>query len=355
MTPVQLPLLPLNVYFGYPWLLLALLALPLLWLYWQRRAMRPAVRFSSLATLQSVVGRRSSRKRQILPLLRLAALACLIIAASRPMRPDESTAIYAEGVAIQMVVDISGSMRDLDLSPPNQRMTRLDVVKAVFKRFVEGDGRLLGRQNDLIGMIRFARYADAVCPLTLDHKNLLAVLDETEIVPLPTAAQNNEDGTAIGDGLALAVERLKDLQRTIGSGQQIKIRSRVVILLSDGENNFGIFTPQQAAELAATFGIKVYTIAAGTGSNRGVFRAPLDDSDLRNIAELTGGKHFRAQDPDSLEAVYAEIDRLERTRTEERHFLHWDDAPYIWPWLLAAFVTLSLQSLLDATWLRKIP
>ncbi|MFO0839631.1 MAG: VWA domain-containing protein [Phycisphaerae bacterium] len=355
MTPLHLPLTPAWLHLGYPWVLLALLALPLLWLYWRRRAMRPAIRYSSLQSLEASGVTRASRKRVILPVLRIAALAALIVAAARPMRPDESTAVYAEGIAIQMVVDISGSMRDSDLSPPGRNDSRLDVVKSVFRRFVTGDGKLQGRPNDLIGMIRFARYADSVCPLTLDHEVLLDSLAATEVVPPPQPGRENEDGTAIGDGLALAVERLHDLQRSSGSGEQIKIKSRIVILLTDGENNYGVIAPQQAGDLAARYGIKVYTIAAGTGRNQGIVRLPVDDTDLRKIAETTGGKHYRAQDPQALNDVYAEIDRLERTKTEERRYLNWDDAPYILPWLAAAFAALGMQTLLNATWLRKIP
>jgi Ca-activated chloride channel family protein len=340
-----------SVRLAYPWVLLALLLLPLLWYLWSRPHRRPVLRFSSLAGLRSAGGTARRRLRLVLPVLRTIALACLIVAVARPQRADESSRIFAEGIAIQMVVDTSGSMRDLDLSPRGRNMTRLDVVKDVFREFVEGDEKsdLPGRPNDLIGMIRFARYADAVCPLTLDHDNLLDVLDHAGIVTDP-----DEDGTAIGDGLALAVERLKELKRTTGSGNQITITSRVVILLTDGENNCGMVTPQEAGELAATFGIKVYTILAGTGRLAGFgFRLPVDDRDLRHIAEVTGGKHFRAQDEESLEEIYAEIDKLERTKVEEKRYTLWGELAQ-W-WLVTAFMCLGLQALLDATWLRKIP
>jgi Ca-activated chloride channel family protein len=243
---------------------------------------------------------------------------------------------------------------DLDLTPPGKRETRLDVIKDVFRRFVEGDGKLPGRPNDLIGMIRFARYADAVCPLTLDREALREVLDQTEI-PMDRYGRPLEEynRTAIGDGLALAVERLKDLRRTTGSGEQLIIRSRVVILLTDGENNSGEIMPEQAGELAAACDIKVYTILAGTGRQMGWTRLPVNDRDLRRIAEVTGGKHFVATNPLALERVYAEIDRLERTRTEEHKYTDWGELG--WPLLLAAFVALGLQTLLDATALRKIP
>lgn len=333
---------------AYPAVLGLLLVLPLLWYLWSRPRRRPVIRYSGLAELRAAAGSGPARWRAILPGLRSAAIACLVVAAARPQLPDAATRLFAEGIAILMVVDISGSMRDLDLSPPGRTMTRLDVVKEVFRRFVEGGDGLPGRPNDLIGMIRFARYPDSVVPLTLDHKYLLEALAATQIV---TAQQ--EDGTAIGDGLALAVERLKDLKRTVGSGEQIVIRSRVVILLSDGENNFGMVTPVQAGELAARYGIRVYTIAAGTGRNVGFLRLPLDDRDLRRIAEVTGGRHFHATDTESLRRIYTEIDKLERTRVEERTYASWRELS--WPWLAAAFAALCTQMLLESTVLRKIP
>lgn len=356
MTPVthrHIPLTPDWLQWPEPWVwaLLLVLLLPLLWLLWLRPRRQPVIRFSSLRELSAAGGSVRRRARLILPALRTIALACLIVAVARPQRPDEATRVFAEGVAIQMVVDTSGSMNDFDLSRRDRMQTRLDVVKDVFRKFVEGDENsdLPGRPNDLIGMIRFARYADAVCPLTLDHKNLIDVLDQTRIVTV-----REEDGTAIGDGLALAVERLKDLKRTTGSGDQMTISSRIVILLTDGENNFGMITPEQAGELAATYGIKVYTILAGTGRVAGPgFRMPVDDRDLSRIAEVTGGKHYRARDENSLEGIYAEIDQLERTKVEEKRYTRWGELSH-W-WLVAAFICLGMQTLLDATLMRKIP
>jgi Ca-activated chloride channel family protein len=350
MTHRHLPLTPQWLFWPDPWVwaLLLLLLLPLLWLLWRRPEWRPAIRFSGLATLRETRGQWAHRVRVILPALRIAALACLIVAVARPQHPDESSQVFAEGIAIQMVVDTSSSMSDNDLSPPNREMSRLDVVKDVFRRFVAGEGDLPGRPNDLIGMIRFALYADSICPLTLDHKALLDALAQTQIVRRP-----DEDKTAIGDALALAVERLKDLKRTSGSGQQYTITSRVIILLTDGENNAGMIDPEQAGELAATQGIKVYTILAGTGQRLGFGRAPLDDRLLRRIAEVTGGKCFHARNRDSLIKIYEEIDRLERTKTEERRFVRWGELAR--PWLVAALACVCLQTFLDATRLRKIP
>lgn len=351
MSPVHLPATPTWLWWQYPWLLLLLLVLPGLWWLWHRPSRRAALRFSDLRPVCAAASSWRHRLRVLLPILRLAGLAALIIAAARPVSPDETSRIFAEGVAIQLVIDTSGSMRDLDLSPPGRTLTRLDVVKDVVRRFVAGDKELglSGRDNDLIGLIRFARYADAICPLTLDHEHLLDVLTQTRIV-----RSRSEDGTAIGDGLALAVERLKDLTRSTASGQRLRIVSRVVILLTDGENNFGVIAPRQAGDLAAAFGIKVYTILAGTGQNRGFgLRTPVDDSDLRYIAETTGGQFFHARNSRSLREIYRQIDKLERSRVEERRYLRWGELSR--PLVLAAFAALSLQTLLAATLLRKVP
>ncbi|MBL8879912.1 MAG: VWA domain-containing protein [Phycisphaerales bacterium] len=348
MTPVHLPLTPAWLLWAHPWVLAGLLVVPgyLLWA-WRRRG--PAIRYSDTSVLRGLGGSLWSRARGVLPLLRAAALAALIIAVARPQRPDESSYTFAEGIAILMVVDTSSSMTDDDLSPPRQSLNRLDVVKDVFRKFVMGgEGGLAGRSNDLIGMIRFARYADSVCPLTLDRTHLLEVLKNTD-----TVRNREEDGTAIGDGLALAVERLRDVQRATASGQQLKITSRVVILLTDGENNAGNIAPQQAGELAATYGIRVYTILAGTGQNRMVTRVPVDTTDMRRIADVTGGRFFQARDANALIQIYEQIDQLERTHVEEKRFVRYGELS--WPLLIAAFALTCAQTLLDSTILRKIP
>lgn len=404
MTQLHLPLTPAWLGWANAWAFGLLLVLPLLWWLWSLARRRPVIRFSSLAQLRATSAR-SSGARNVLYILRSLALICLIVACARPQKADESSRIFAEGVAIQLVVDVSSSMGDYDLSPPDAKtkLDRLGVVKEIVRSFVEGDkdGALPGRANDLVGLIRFARYADSVCPLTLDHKNLVTELDAThwigeslmreiqkmqesggssqrynQLVDRFRQLNQSEDGTNIGAGLALAVERLKDLKRTTGSGEQLKINSRIVVLLTDGENNVeeivnrtGLepslvtISPVQAGELAAKDGIKVYTIAAGTGALEQRYdmfgsvvrssRRPLNDADLRKIAETTGGKHFVATDRQSLERIYEEIDKLERSKIEERSYVRWSELA--WPWLLAAFAALSLQTLLDATRMRKIP
>ncbi len=361
MSHVHLPLTPDWLYWPLPWagLLALLLVLPVLGWLWLRPSGRSALRFSDLEPLRVAGGEVWRWLRLTVPALRLAALACLIVAAARPQVPNTSRRTVVEGIAIQMVLDISSSMLDSDLSDGRELKTRLDVVKDVFRRFVAGDEHLPGRPNDLIGMIRFARYPDSVCPLTLDHAVLLDAVNETQTVIHMDGSgrwrgNRDEDGTAIGDGLALAVERLKDLKRTSGTGQQFVIRSRVVILLTDGENNAGMIAPEQAGELAAAYGIRVYTILAGTGQRTPWGeRLPVNDAALRAIAEKTGGQYFHARDPRSLARIYGQIDALERTRTEEQSHVEWGELAG--GWLLAAFVCLAAGTLLDATILIKVP
>lgn len=359
-----------SLNFAYPYLLLLLLVLPLLWWWQARRYGRPVVRFSSLATLRAAGG--GVNWRGLLPILQSIGLAALIVGAARPQVTDVSSKLYAEGIAIQMVLDISSSMEAEDMTTVrNQPITRLGVVKEVFRRFVMGDDKNLpGRPNDLIGLIQFARYADSVCPLTLDREQLINFLDDAETaerriqdlvekqgrsrrVQQQAQILKEEDGTAIGDALALAVERLKDLRRTSGSGDQLVIKSRVIVLLTDGEDNASLIEPRKAGDLAAKYGIKVYTIMAGTGKQVGFARIPVDESDLQYIADTTGGRHYAARTPGALLDVYKQIDQLERTKTEEKRFVRKQERAE--PWLLTAFIVLAAQQVLAATWLRKLP
>lgn len=365
MNPLHIPGTPDWLAWRYPWAFALLAILPLLWWLWLRPAGRAVIRFPNVAGLKAAGGTISRRMIVISPILRTIALIALILAVARPQKADESSRTFAEGIAIQMVVDVSSSMRDTDLSPPGERLTRLDVVKDVFRRFVLGEKdneKLPGRKNDIIGMVRFAGYADAICPLTLDHENLVRLLNATRTISemyvdgsIPGLQRaNDEDGTAIGDGLALAVERLRDLKRTAGSGEQIVVKSKIAILLTDGQQNAGTITPRDAGDLAALNKIKVYTILSGTGERTVTGRRlRVPDDDLRYIADISGGKFFVAGDAKSLENIYAEIDKLERTKTEERHFVRWGELAF--PLLVVAASALGLQSLLDSTRLRRIP
>jgi Ca-activated chloride channel family protein len=256
-------------------------------------------------------------------LLALATLA-LVVALAGPRIGERNSRVNREGIAIMMVIDRSGSMRALDLSTEDEERTRLDAVKQVFEEFVLGGDGLDGRPDDAIGLVAFAGYADTGCPLTLDHDALVGVARTIEIVE-----DRAEDGTAIGDGLGLAIERLR----------KSTARSRVAVLLTDGVNNSGDESPLGAADLASSQGIKVYTIGAGTTgvapvrsrdpfTGRSVLRpmpVEIDEVTLREIARRTGGQYFRATDAEGLRDVYREIDRLERTKITEERWREYDE------------------------------
>jgi Ca-activated chloride channel family protein len=246
-----------------------------------------------------------------------------------------------------------------------EQMNRLEVVKKVFTEFVLGNGRdLLGRSNDLIGIISFARYPDTTCPLTLAHGALTPFIESIKLVK--TRA---EDGTAIGDALALAAARLKtadettSLQKKMGI-EPYKIKSKVIILLSDGENNSGRHDPIQAAEIAAKWGVKIYTIAIGGDeavtsiqTPFGVYKVPMrqgiDTGMLEAVAKKTGGFFKMAEDDESLREIYKEIDRMEKTEVESVKFVNYKEA-FI-PFIIAVLFLTGLEIFLTATIFRKIP
>ena len=302
-------------------LMLALLAVPV---YVLGRRAAGRVVFSSLALLPNQD--RSLRARLAwLPDAAVAlGLVALVIAAAGPRVGERFSRVHREGIAIMMVVDVSGSMQALDLSTEDRERTRLEAVQDVFEAFVLGGGGLPGRRDDAIGLVRFAGYADTAAPLTLDHENLAAAARNLDIV-----RDRAEDGTAIGDALGLAVERLRDSPAA----------SRIVLLLTDGVHNAGVESPAAAAELARSMGIKVYTIGAGTTglapvrvedprTGRTALRAvavEVDEAVLADVAERTGGRFFRADDADGLTRVYTEIDRLERTRISEERFRQYQE------------------------------
>ena len=311
-----------NLEFREPWLLLAaLLAVPV---YLMARRAPGVILFSSLSALPQTAGSWRSRLSWVPDALIAFAVVALGLALAGPRMGQRNSLVQREGIAIMMVVDMSGSMQALDLSTEDEERTRLDAVKTVFEEFVIGGDGLAGRPDDAIGVVTFARYADTACPLTLDHTNLVGVARTLEIV-----TERSEDGTAIGDGLGLAVQRLRES----------KARSRIAVLLTDGVNNAGFEAPLGAAELARSQGIKVYAIGAGTTglapvrvqdafSGRSVLRSmpvEIDEATLRQIADRTGGSYFRATDADALREVYQEIDHLERTRITGEQWRQYDE------------------------------
>lgn len=343
---------------------LVLLVIPvLLWLRSGRRG-GGTLRFSSTATAARA-GRSLRQRLLALPFaLRLLALVLLAVALARPQEGKERVRDVSKGIAIEMVVDRSSSM-GAEMEYGNERVTRLEAVKRVFEQFVHGDRRgLAGRPSDLIGMIAFARYSDTVCPLTLGHGALSQFLENVQLV-----TRRSEDGTAIGDALALAAARLKTAEQTLARqapdrARTYEIKSKVVILLTDGENNCGKRGVEEAARLAKEWGVKVYAIGVGGGDGVTTVNTPfgnykvgmgsgVDERTLQEVAEITGGMYRLADDAETLRGVYKEIDELERSEIESVRFMDYREV--FWPWALAALAVLGLETLLNCTIFRRIP
>jgi Ca-activated chloride channel homolog len=336
--------------FRDPLFLLTALAAPLAFWLASRRA--SAVRYSSLRIADGAPRSWRVRLSKVPAVFTAIAIVSLAAALAGPRTPDAETKVNREGIAIMMVVDRSGSMNARDLVKDDLSVDRLAVVKDVFRDFVLGGDAGRGRPDDPVGLITFAGYADSLCPLTLDHGNLVTIVDDLEIVK-----RRDEDGTALGDGLALAVERLR----------RSKAKSKVAILLTDGVNNTGAIDPEQAAELAATQNIKVYCIGAGSDglapfpvtdsfTGRQVLRrtfVEIDEATLKSIADKTGGRYFRATDRDGLTKVYAEIDRLERTKITEIQYLQYTEH-YV-SFVVVALSLMALSALSAATLFRSLP
>lgn len=355
---------------GSAWWLLLMPLVLLAWLPMLRRR-RPTITHAAGAELAAAGASWVSRFRWLPPLLRMLGLAVLVVCIARPIKANERSRVFVEGIAIQSVVDRSGSMAALDFTLEAGRVDRLTAVKKVLTDFIEGDGDLPGRPDDLVGLITFAKFADTVSPLTLDHAHVADAIDGVRI-----ATDRSEDGTAIGDAIALAVERLRELDdRADENGRRIK--SRVIVLLTDGENNAGDIDPETAAEIAGAFDVRIYTIGVGSDGvapmpardpfGRQVMmrqRVSIDEDTLTRVAEATGGRYFRATDTDSLRDIYASIDELEKTTTEQRRYRLYRDLAVssldlgpltVPPLLLLAIGLLGLEQLLVHTRFRTTP
>ena len=326
-----------------PWWLLLLALLPLLWRVRDRREARPAVRFPTLDVLRAVARHGDRRRQMILGALRTAVVVLVAFAMARPQAGSAATQVHREGVDVVLAVDVSGSMLAEDFELSGTRMSRLEVVKSVVKDFVAA------RTEDRVGLVLFGARAYTQCPLTLDHGWLRQNLDRAHVGMI-------EDGTAIGAGLATAVNRLR----------ASTAKSKFVVLLTDGQQNAGRITPQTAAEAAGALGIKVYTIGAGT---RGMAPFPvrdlfgnkryqpvqvdIDEDTLKKVATTTGARYFRATDTQSLRDVYAEIDAAEKTSFEAPEYADYRE---LYPWALwPALALFCAELLLADTRLRRIP
>jgi Ca-activated chloride channel family protein len=325
--------------FAYPWVLWLLILIPVLvFVYWRRRKrMVTEVTFSSVLPFDHIPGSLREKLRDIPVGLRLLALALFLVALARPQSISNKENVSTEGIDIVLLIDISGSMLAEDFTP-----NRMQAAKQVAEEFIDG------RSSDRIGLVIFSAESFTQCPLTTDYPVLKTLLKEVKSGMIA-------DGTAIGLALANGVNRLKDS----------KAKSRVMILLTDGVNNRGEIDPITAAKIAATYGIRVYTVGVGAqgeapypvetpfGIQRRLIPVDLDEKTLTGVADMTGGKYYRATDNKKLKAIYKEIDQLERTRIEVTAYKRYSEKYYTW--LFLGLVALLFEVGLSSTVLRKIP
>jgi Ca-activated chloride channel family protein len=326
--------------FHDPWLL-TLLALVPAWWWWERRqARRGGLKFSSVAgapvSVWSVFGPR------LLLALRGAALAAMVVGLARPQIGRSESRMRAEGIDIVLVVDISGSMNAVDYESHGRGVTRIEAVKEVVRQFIRA------RPNDRIGMVVFGTHPYVASPLTLDHDWLERNLDRVRVGLV-------EGNTAIGAGLGAGVNRLRDSDA----------KSKVIVLLTDGGENVPKPPAREAAKAAKEFGVRVYTIGAGSNTGQpvpvvdeqgrlaGYLRSDLDEGLLKDIAETTGGQYFRAADTQALKRTYEQIDKLEKRAIETVKYEDWREvfAWFVWPALGCAVAAVILEN----TRLRTIP
>ena len=327
--------------FADPYILYLLAIIPVLVYFHisRRKPQSATLQYSDLKIVKSVGKSPWSRYRHVLFGLRMIAFSLFIIAMARPQSGSKEEEITTEGIDILLALDISGSMRAEDFKPKN----RLEVAKLVAKDFVES------RNNDRIGMVVFAGESYTQCPLTMDYGVLLNFIEEVKIGMVT-------DGTAIGMAIANAVNRLRDS----------KAKSKVIILLTDGRNNAGELHPLTAAQVAEAIGVRIYTVGAGS---RGTALYPIDDPILgkryqrmqveideellQQIAQMTGGKYFRAVDRKSLEDVFLEIGELEKTKIEVKEFTRYKELFLVY--LAIGLLLFGLEIFLANTKFRKIP
>ncbi len=338
--------------FGHPYFLLLLLLLPLLGWLKGKQGKPPAFIYSSVQLVRGILNVTRTRSGAFLASLRWFILALLIIALAQPRLTKSETKVTASGVDIAVALDMSFSMADEDFELRGQPADRLTMAKEVLKKFIDK------RPSDRIGIVAFATQAYIACPLTLDHDFLLENLARLQIGTIDGGS------TAIGSGLSTAINRLREL----------KSKSKIIILMTDGRNNAGKVAPVTVAEAAKALGVKVYTIGVG---KHGMSRRPridrygrpvydffgrriydndpedLDEEVLQKIADMTGGKYYRADNSQRFQAIYAEIDKLEKTEAEVKKFSRHNE---LFAWLITPGLgLLLLEVLLRHTIWRRLP
>jgi Ca-activated chloride channel homolog len=327
-----------NIHFAKPWFFALFALVPLLIFFY----LHPPVRVQGSMLVSGVKAFGKGRTwrtllRHILFVFRMLAISCIIIALARPQTGSEQQMTSGEGIDIIFCLDISGSMLAQDFTP-----NRMEAAKQVVAEFIDN------RPTDRMGLVIFAGESFTMCPLTTDHAVLKSQLYNVQSGLL-------EDGTAIGSGLATSVERLRSSVS----------KSKVIILLTDGENNGGLVDPNSAKEIAKSYGVRVYTIGVGTEgfapvpvqTSSGIImqreKVSIDEKLLTQIANETGGKYFRATNNESLGSIYKDIDRLEKSKFEVKTFTHYTEK--FFPFVLVAILFVVLEWILRFTFFRKFP
>ncbi|MGE0076489.1 MAG: VWA domain-containing protein [Bacteroidales bacterium] len=327
-----------GLVFANPKLLYLLILVPLMaaWYIFRQKDIKASLRISTLGGFSNTKPSIRVYLRHTPFVLRIIAVILVIVALARPQTTNIQKNVSADGIDIVLSLDVSGSMLARDFKPD-----RLEAAKELGIKFVSG------RQTDRVGLVIFAGESFTLCPITTDHVALINMFKDISMGVL-------EDGTAIGSGLATAISRLKDSEA----------KSKVIILLTDGVNNRGEIAPLTAAEIAKSFGIRVYTIGVGTygtapypvqtpfGTQYRDMKVEIDEDLLTKIAEMTGGEYFRAVSNKALEEVYAKIDKLEKSKIEVTEYSRREER--FRPYALAAFILLVLEILLRRTFLRSL-
>jgi len=329
--------------FAHPWFLLLVAALPVLAWWRGKRGQQAAFLYSSIQLVKSVANLRRSRAGQFLAAIRWLSLGCFIIGLARPQKIESEASVKASGVDIVVALDLSGSMESEDFELRGERVNRLVIAKDVLKKFVDR------RPSDRIGLVAFAGKPYIAAPLTLDHDFLEQNIDRLQLHSI-------EDGTAIGSALVAAVNRLRDIDS----------KSKIVILMTDGQNNAGKVPPITAAEAAEALKIKVYTIGVGTHGTAPFPRmdvfgrkhyvqmpVDIDEDTLKAISDKTGGKYYRADSSETLKAIYDQIDKMETTEREMKKYVRVDEL-FHWA-VIPGFTLLFLEILLSHTIWRRLP
>ena len=328
-----------TITFAHPWVLLFLVLVPLMavWYVWRYRKQNAALQFSNIGLFRGARKTFRQRTRPVLYVLRVVAVAALVVALARPQSKMSRQEMKVEGIDIVLAMDVSGSMLAEDFSP-----NRLEAAKKVAGDFIAG------RRNDRMGLVVFSGEAFTQVPLTIDHNVL-----QTQLKSLKSGVL--KDGTALGDGLATAINRIKDSEA----------KSKVIILLTDGINNQGAVDPQSAAEIAALYNIRLYTIGVGTqGLAPYPFRDPfghvryqnvpveLDEHLLTSMAQSTrDGHYFRATNKKSLQQIFSQIDEMEKSKIDVTQYAQTKDEYF--PWLLLAALALALEVLIGLLYYER--